>query len=86
MSTEQNLPPGVDTSLASLSASEAQAAKTQILSTLKLACAESIQGFETAYRITFFAAIGALILGAFLPGWPGKWVGRDASAPVPAAD
>jgi len=83
--SEENLPPGVDASLASLSTSMADAAKTKILSTLKVACSESIQGFEKAYRITFFAAIGALILGAFLPGWPAKWGGRG-SAPMPAAD
>jgi hypothetical protein len=62
------------------------AAKAQILSTLKSACAQSIQGFENAYRITFFAAIGALILGAFLPGWPRKWGGRGSPAPIPVAD
>src|SRR5215211_3224264 len=83
---EENLPPGVDTSLASLSTSAAAAAKMKILSTLKLACDQSIQGFENAYRITFFAAIGALILGAFLPGWPRKWGGRGSPAPMPAAD
>jgi hypothetical protein len=27
-----------------------------------------------------------LILGAFLPGWPGKWSGRGSPAPMPAAD
>jgi DHA2 family multidrug resistance protein len=83
---EENLPPGVDTSLASLSATTAAQAKTKILSTLQAACAQSILGFENAYRITFFAAIGALMLGAFLPGWPGKWSGRGSPAPMPAAD
>jgi DHA2 family multidrug resistance protein len=83
---EENLPPGVDTSLASLSSTAAAAARMKILSTLKLACDQSIQGFENAYRITFFAAIGALILGAFLPGWPRKWGGRGSPAPMPAAD
>jgi EmrB/QacA subfamily drug resistance transporter len=83
---EENLPPGVDASLASLSTTMADAAKTKILSTLKVACAQSVNGFENAYRITFFAAIGALILGAFLPGWPGKWSGRGSPAPRPAAD
>src|SRR5215208_3922302 len=83
---EQNLPPGVEASLTSLSTSLANAAKTKILSTLKAACDQSIQGFENAYRITFFAAIGALILGAFLPGWPRKWGGRGSPAPMPAAD
>lgn len=79
---EENLPPGVNTSLASLSA----ATRASILSTLKSVCDQSIQGFENAYRITFFAAIGALLLGAFLPGWPGKWGGRSSPAPMPAAD
>jgi len=83
---EENLPPGADTSLASLSSAAAATAKTKILATLKLACDQSIQGFENAYRITFFAAIGALILGAFLPGWPRKWGGRGSPAPMPAAD
>ncbi len=83
---EENLPPGVDASLASLSRTTAAAAKTKILSTLQAACAQSIQGFENAYRITFFAAIGALILGALLPGWPRKWSGRGSPASMPAAD
>jgi MFS transporter len=84
---EENLPPGVDASLASLSAATAAAAKAKILSTLQVACAQSIKGFETAYRLTFFASIGALILGAFLPGWPGKWGGRGSmQEPMPAAD
>src|SRR5574341_1874320 len=76
---EDNLPPGVDASLASLSAATATATRAKILSTLQVACAQSIKGFEKAYRLTFFAAIGALILGAFLPGWPGKWGGRGST-------
>jgi len=83
---EDNLPPGAGSSLASLSTAAAAQAKTRILSTLKTACEQSVQGFENAYRITFFAAIGALILGAFLPGWPGKWGGRGSPAAMPAAD
>ena len=83
---EENLPPGVDGSLGALSTSMASAARTQILSTLQTACSQSIRGFENAYRITFFAAIGALILGAFLPGWPSKWGGRGSTVPAPAAD
>ena len=83
---EDNLPPGADASLASLSTTAAAAARTKILSTLQLACDQSIQGFENAYRITFFAAIGALILGAFLPGWPRRWGGRGSPASMPAAD
>jgi hypothetical protein len=84
---EENLPPGVNVSIASLDGPTAAELKGQILSTLKLACDQSIHGFENAYRLTFFAAIGALILGAFLPGWPRKWGGRGAmQAPMPAAD
>jgi EmrB/QacA subfamily drug resistance transporter len=84
---EENLPPSVDASLASLSAATAAAAKAKILSTLKVACAQSIKGFETAYGLTFFASIGALILGALLPGWPSKWGGRGSmQEPMPAAD
>jgi EmrB/QacA subfamily drug resistance transporter len=40
------------------------------------ACQENIAGFERAYTVTFYAAILAVVLGLFLPGWPGKWVGR----------
>ena len=80
---QDNLPPGASAGLASLSAATAAAAKNKILSTLQLACTQSIKGFENAYRITFFAAIGALILGAFLPGWPRKWSGRSSPAPMP---
>jgi DHA2 family multidrug resistance protein len=83
---EENLPPGASASLASASTASAAAIRNKILSTIQTACAQSIQGFESAYRITFFAAIGALILGAFLPGWPRKWSGRSSPAPMPAAD
>jgi EmrB/QacA subfamily drug resistance transporter len=82
VTADENLPPGTSTALASLSG----AAKTRILSTLRAACDQGIQGFENAYRITFFAAIGALILGAFLPGWPRKWGGRGSTTPMPASD
>lgn len=56
------------------------------------ACAENLQGFEEAYRFTFYAACVALVLGAFLPGWPFGWAGRgqagapaDERRPKPAA-
>jgi MFS family permease len=79
-----NLPPGTDASLASLPAAQVAQAKDKILSTLQVACDQSMNGFENAYLLTFFASIGALLLGAFLPGWPGKWGGRTAAqAPVP---
>jgi DHA2 family multidrug resistance protein len=76
---EDNLPPGVNASFASLPQAQITAAKTNILSVLKVACDSSMNGFEDAYRLTFFAAIGALIVGAFLPGWPGKWGGRGST-------
>jgi DHA2 family multidrug resistance protein len=77
-----NLPPGTSASLATLPAAMADTAKSKILFALKTACEASMTGFENAYRLTFFASIGALIIGAFLPGWPGKWGGR-ASMQVP---
>lgn len=82
---EDNLPPGAAASLASLPKPAADAAKTKILSALQTSCDASMSGFENAYRLTFFASIGALIVGAFLPGWPGKWGGRGSmqqGAPV----
>ncbi len=78
VATEDNLPPGVSAKLASLSGPAAATAKSQIVSALKTACDQSIKGFENAYRLTFFAALGALVIGAFLPGWPGKWSGRGS--------
>ena len=80
---DENLPPGASEQLASLTGSVAKAAKTKILSALQVACRESIKGFENAYRLTFFASIGALIVGAFLPGWPGKWGGRGSMQGTP---
>jgi DHA2 family multidrug resistance protein len=74
-----NLPPGAQVSLASLPPQTADAAKSRILAGLKTACDQSMQGFESAYQITFFASFGALILAAFLPGWPGKWGGRGST-------
>ncbi len=43
---------------------------------IQRACDENIRGFERAYRLTFYAAALALLLGLLLPGWPGKWAGR----------
>jgi len=40
-------------------------------------CQEYIVGFERAYQWTFYAALLALLLGAFLPGWPFHWEGRE---------
>ncbi len=56
----------------------------QVASLLGEACRENIAGFEHAYRITFFSAILAFLVGLLLPGWPFKWAGRRAAdAPPP---
>jgi EmrB/QacA subfamily drug resistance transporter len=50
------------------------------------ACEENLQGLRRAYMVTFYAALVALVMGAFLPGWPSKWTGRrEAVATRPAA-
>jgi DHA2 family multidrug resistance protein len=41
-------------------------------------CAESLAGFDRAYALTAVFAVTALVLGATLPGWPGRWTGRPA--------
>ncbi len=79
VSAQNNLPPGIPASLASLSPLAASTARDKIVSGMKLACDQSMQGFESAYRLTFYASIGALLLAIFLPGWPGKWAGRQAA-------
>jgi EmrB/QacA subfamily drug resistance transporter len=57
----------------------------QVGNLLKRACQENIAGFERAYKVTFYAALVALLLGIALPGWPGKWAGRQEGGP-PAAE
>jgi hypothetical protein len=47
------------------------------------ACQENIKGFESAYKITFYAAFLALALGLMLPGWPLKFAGRRAADSPP---
>ncbi len=78
VSPADNVPPGASASLAALPPQSATIAKIKILSDLKTACDQTMRGFEAAYRITFYASVGALLLAAFLPGWPGKWGGRDS--------
>jgi DHA2 family multidrug resistance protein len=83
VAAQDNFPPGTLASLTSLPQQAFTAAKAKILSTLQLACDQSMQGFDAAYKLTFFASIAALILAAFLPGWPGKWGGRGSTQNMP---
>lgn len=78
---QDNLPPGSQASLAALPSPAAAAAKVQILATMKTTCDQSMLGFETAYRMTFYVSLVALVIVAFLPGWPGKWAGRGSTVP-----
>jgi DHA2 family multidrug resistance protein len=71
-----NLPPGVGEQIQKLPAGQQAGAKQQLTREVQQACQEYIHGFEQAYQVTFIFAIISLILGAFLPGWPGKWAGR----------
>ena len=57
----------------------------QVAPLLAQACQENIAGFERAYRITFFTAILAFLIGLLLPGWPFKWAGRRAADVQPPA-
>ncbi len=83
VSPANNIPPGAQASLSALPPSVAAQQKAKIVNFLSQACDQTMKGFEAAYQITFFASVGALILAAFLPGWPGKWGGRE-SAQMPA--
>lgn len=74
-----NLPPGAKAALASLPAPAALEQKARIAAGLQAACDQSMQGFEAAYRVTFYASLGALALALFLPGWPAKWGGRGST-------
>jgi EmrB/QacA subfamily drug resistance transporter len=76
---EDNLPPGSTALLTSLPPAAAQIEKANLIGGLRTACDQSIQGFEAAYRLTFYASLGALVLAAFLPGWPAKWGGRGST-------
>jgi DHA2 family multidrug resistance protein len=81
---QDNLPPGTEASLASMPATLAEETKARIVSAMKATCDQTMQGFEAAYRLTFYAALGALLIVSFLPGWPGKWGGRGSTIPGPS--
>jgi DHA2 family multidrug resistance protein len=71
---DQNIPPGVPA-----------AAQPQAQRSIQQGCQEYLVGFESAYRLTFYFALLAIVIGAFMPGWPFAWAGRGAmEAPTPA--
>ena len=78
VAASDNLPPGTAAKIQGLPGPTQAGARDTILAGVRDACAEYVTGFERTYQITFFAAILAVILGLFLPGWPGKWSGRAA--------
>ncbi|HEX5691528.1 MAG TPA: hypothetical protein VFX76_16055, partial [Roseiflexaceae bacterium] len=62
------------------------AAQPQAQRAIQQACQEYLVGFENAYRLTFYFALLAIVIGAFMPGWPFAWAGRGAvEASKPAA-
>ncbi|MGE5674983.1 MAG: DHA2 family efflux MFS transporter permease subunit [Mycobacterium leprae] len=48
----------------------------QALGMIHQFCGQSIAGLARDYRVTFYASLLAVVLGAMLPGWPGKWTAR----------
>lgn len=70
--------PGVDpaNNVPAAAANAPAAVQGQIKAGINRACQEQLVGFERAYNVTFYFALLAFVLGAFLPGWPGKWAGR----------
>lgn len=81
---DQNYPPGSLDSVKTLPVDQQAGAKKQIMTLVNGACQEYIQGFESAYTLTFVFAIISLVASLFLPGWPGKWGGRGSYSNVPA--
>lgn len=76
VATADNIPPAAAAKLKELPTGMADAAKAKIRAQIQQACDENVKGFEAAYKLTFYVALIAMIIGCFLPGWPGKWGGR----------
>lgn len=55
----------------------------QLAALLKQACQQSINGYENAYKLTFYFALLAMGLGALLPGWPLRWERRPRMSNQP---
>ncbi|MBK9714122.1 MAG: DHA2 family efflux MFS transporter permease subunit [Kouleothrix sp.] len=73
---DQNVPPGVPA-----------IAQAQAKQSIDRACSEYLVGFDRTYKLTFYVALVAIVIGLFMPGWPFAWAGRTAAgeAPAPAA-
>ncbi|MBX0331099.1 DHA2 family efflux MFS transporter permease subunit [Oscillochloris sp. ZM17-4] len=71
-----NIPPAAAAQISGLPQAQQAAAKQQILAGVQQACSENLVGFEQTYLLTFYAAMLALFIALFLPGWPAKWAGR----------
>ena len=54
------------------------ASSASAMSDAAASCAAYLTGFERAYGLTFVLSLVALVLGCFLPGWPGR--GTQAGA------
>ncbi|MDZ4718855.1 MAG: DHA2 family efflux MFS transporter permease subunit [Roseiflexaceae bacterium] len=87
VATDDNIPPAAADAINKLPTTAAAPAKAEIRKNIQRACDENLVAFETTYRITFFAALVAMLIGFFLPGWPLAWGGRaslQGSAPPTA--
>ncbi len=42
----------------------------------------TLPGFATAYAVTFVFSVAACLLAMRLPGWPGRWAGREGMQPT----
>ncbi len=77
VASADNIPPAAAAKLKELPTGMADDAKAKIRAQIQQACDENVKGFESAYKLTFYVALIAMIIGCFLPGWPGKWGGRS---------
>ncbi len=53
---------------------------SQAQPTVRAFCDDYIHGLGNTYRVTFYAALLAIVLGMAMPGWPAPWSGRQSLA------
>ena len=78
VASADNIPPAAAAQVQGLPTKAQGTAHEAILAGVRETCAQYVTGFERTYQVTFFASLVALVLGLFLPGWPGQWAGRAA--------